>query len=213
MEMSGQLQAPAALPAENDPETHWIGGRWAPEGIWRFLGKRISVAYACVRTPDRSGNSWSSGKYKRQLNIKPPGTYFCWAMWKFVAYWWEDSNWLSHFDWVSAWQHLLQIGREGVLWRKIKRETGREDHWRTGQWMQYRPYLQLVQQHWVSFECCEEGNFCSEPQTQNQQAGACGRWVCTCVTVLVKENCRLNCPTALSHLKKAYVCHLQHLRQ
>jgi len=53
MEVSGQLHAPAALPTERAPDTHWIGG---------WVGSRAVLATVVTRkipSPRRNSNSLS----------------------------------------------------------------------------------------------------------------------------------------------------------
>jgi hypothetical protein len=40
MEVSGQLHAPAALPPERDPGTHWIGGWVGPRAVLDAVVKK-----------------------------------------------------------------------------------------------------------------------------------------------------------------------------
>jgi hypothetical protein len=58
MEVSGQLYAPAALPAgDRAPGTHWIGGSVGPEPVWTRWWRKKFPAPAGTRTPDHPSRS------------------------------------------------------------------------------------------------------------------------------------------------------------
>jgi hypothetical protein len=55
MEVSGQLHAPAALPRETAPGTHWIGGWVGPQGrSGRGGEEKISLNLRGIKQPAHS---------------------------------------------------------------------------------------------------------------------------------------------------------------
>jgi hypothetical protein len=50
MEMSGQLNIPAALLQENNPLPIEQEAEWAPEPVWTFWGRKKSLAPTTIQT-------------------------------------------------------------------------------------------------------------------------------------------------------------------
>jgi len=54
MDVSGEVHTSAALLAEKNAGTHWIGDwmdPWAPDRIWTYWRREKSVYFAGIQTP------------------------------------------------------------------------------------------------------------------------------------------------------------------
>ena len=57
MELSGQLDDPAALPPGKNPVPIEYGVGWAPEPVWPFWIRETSLVSLWIGTPDRPARS------------------------------------------------------------------------------------------------------------------------------------------------------------